>query len=306
MALRIREPLPPRRRILINVVSVLAMLALWVLLTLPMLPADTPPAVQTSAIDSGERVNEGLASDVGPATDPPATVADSGERRPIIPASILPSPMQVVAALGYLHREQALVRSAVVSFWRITAAFLLSALVAIPLGIVMGTYSPIKAAIEPLTGPLRYLPVSAVTGLFILVLGIEEEMKIAFLFLGIVVYLLPIVVESIENVDDVYLQTAYTLGASQWQSIRRVLLPAAWPSIWEACRVIYGIGWTYVILAELINARYGLGYLITLSYKRGHIDWAYALVIVVLLLGIATNYLFVLAARKMFVWRPAR
>ena len=87
--------------------------------------------------------------------------------------------------------------------------------------------------------------------------------------------------------DDIYLETAYTLGAKPWQAIMRVLVPAAWPGIFEACRVIYGVGWTYVILAELINAKYGLGYLITIAYKRGNIDQAYALVLVILLLGIA-------------------
>jgi NitT/TauT family transport system permease protein len=225
--------------------------------------------------------------------------------RAIIPASILPSPQAVWRAVVYLHKEQGLVLSAWGSFKRISIAFLYAALVAIPLGIFMGTFPPVKAWFEPLTGPLRYLPISAVTGIFIVTFGVGESMKIAFLFLGTVVYLLPIVVECIETVDQVYLETAYTLGAKPWHAVLYVLLPAAWPGIFEACRVIYGIGWTYVILAELINVDYGLGYLIQLSYKRGNIDQAYAMVFIILLLGVGTNELFRLVGKRLFAWREA-
>ena len=136
-------------------------------------------------------------------------------------------------------------------------------------------------------------------------MNLTAGMKIAFLFLGSVVFLLPLVVESIERVDPVYLETAYTLGAKPWQTILRVIIPAALPAIFEGARVIYGIGWTYVILAELINARYGLGYLITISAKRGHVDWIYALLLVILLLGVGTNKLFLIGQRQLFAWRQA-
>jgi ABC-type nitrate/sulfonate/bicarbonate transport system permease component len=224
---------------------------------------------------------------------------------PLVPRTILPSPLAVLQAVVYLHQEQGLVRSAFASFMRISVAFALACAVSIPLGIVMGSFPLVRAWVEPLTGPLRYLPISAVTGLFILLFGIEERMKIAFLFLGSVVYLLPIVVESVAAVEQVYVETAQTLGARSWQIVRFVLTPAAWPQIFDAMRVIYGVGWTYVILAELINARYGLGYLITTAYKRAHIDWAYALVFVILLLGIATNEAFKLLGRTLFAWRQA-
>jgi NitT/TauT family transport system permease protein len=295
--MRLRQELSPTRRRLIGLVSSALVLALWFLVTTPLLPPEPQPA----------------ASDVGIVTDPhdlyPLRESEAvqaelqDERRPLVPRTILPSPIAVVQALGYLHREEGLVRSAAMSFWRITLAFLLSAAVAIPLGILMGSFPVVRAWIEPFSGPLRYLPISAVTGLFILLFGIEERMKIAFLFLGSVVYLLPIVVEAIANVDEVYVETAATLGAKPWQIILRVLVPGAWPDIFEALRVIYGIGWTYVILAELINARYGLGYLINIAYKRAHLDWAYALVFVILLLGITTNEIFRQVGRRLFAWR---
>jgi NitT/TauT family transport system permease protein len=289
--LKIRGELPASRRQLVSAIAVVAFLLLWWLLTLPVLP----PLKET-----GATVADALAEDSA------QEEAEAAKPRPIIPAYILPAPQAVLSSVVVLHREHALVRSAARSLYRITLAFLLAALVAIPLGLVMGTWPPIRNMIEPLTGPLRYLPISAVYPLFILWFGIGDTMKVAFLFVGIVVYLLPLVIESVLNVDQVYLDTAYTLGARPHDIIFRVLLPGAWPGIFEAGRVLYGVGWTYVILAELIHAEYGLGYLLTQAQRRQHIDWIYALILVVLLLGVGTNYIFVFAGRKLFAWKESK
>ena len=306
--MRIREQLEPAKQRLLMIASIVTGIALWFVLSLPMLPPragselDAPHSYDAQLDQQQDEVSpDGTAAETQirprPQEEPEPV---SSARLPLVPAYILPSPLAVLQALSYLHFEQALVRSAFFSLKRITLGFMAAALVAIPLGVLMGTFPALKIWVEPLTGPLRFLPITAVTPLFVLWFGVDETMKVAFLFLGTVVYLLPIVVEQIENVDSVYLETSYTLGASPWHVITRVLVPAAAPGIWEACRVIYGIGWTYVILAELINARYGLGYLITLSAKRGRIDWIYALVFVILLLGIGTNKLFLIGARKLF------
>ena len=187
--LKIRHQLPPGRQRLVSTVSVLVFFALWWLLTMPLLPPDTSAAGATVADAPGSTrqgaggEQESIESDelAGP--------------RPLIPAYILPSPQAVLGAVLTLHREQALVRSAARSIYRITAAFVLASLVAIPLGLLMGTYPPIRNAIEPITGPLRYLPISAVIPLFIIWFGIGDLQKIAFLFTGVVVYLLPMVIE---------------------------------------------------------------------------------------------------------------
>jgi ABC-type nitrate/sulfonate/bicarbonate transport system permease component len=334
--MKIRQELSPAKRRIVSALTVALAVLVWFLLTLPVLPpnpaavdqaeepvaaapADTtaPPPAEAPG-SSAEPTDQAMADadGSGPAETAPQAPSDEpltrdrrevqpAGPRPIVPASILPSPAAVIKSFAYLHAEEGLVRSAAMSFYRVTVSFFFAALVAIPVGILMGTYPPLRNAIEPFSSPLRYLPISAVTGIFIIVFGLGEEEKIAFLFTGTVVYLLPIVVESIQQVDDIYLETGYTLGAKPWQAIWYVLVPAAWPSIFEACRVIYGIGWTYVILAEVINAEYGLGHLIEISYKRGHIDWSYALVLVILLLGIGTNALFVLASRRLFAWKEA-
>ena len=220
----------------------------------------------------------------------------------IVPDVILPSPTDVVKALPVLHFEEALVRSAVASFYRVMMGFLLSAAVAIPLGLFMGTYPPVKHFFAPILDPLRFLPISALVPLFIVWFGIDDMQKIMFLFVGTFVYLLPLVVEAVEQVDEVYLQTAMTLGARPRQLIFNVLVPGSLPAIGEALRVMNGVGWTYVILAEVINAPLGLGALINVAGKRGHVDQIFALVLVILLIGVITDFIIRTINRKLFAW----
>jgi NitT/TauT family transport system permease protein len=220
----------------------------------------------------------------------------------LIPGVILPSPTEVVKAFPVLHFEEALVRSAGASFYRVMMGFLLSAAVAIPLGLLMGTYPPIKAFFAPMLDPLRFLPISALVPLFIVWFGIDDMQKIIFLFVGTFVYLLPLVVEAVEKVDEVYLQTAVTLGARPGQLIRHVLVPGSLPGIAEALRVMNGIGWTYVILAEVINAPLGLGALINVAGKRSHVDQIFALVLVILFIGVTTDFIIRMINKRLFAW----
>lgn len=130
-------------------------------------------------------------------------------------------------------------------------------------------------------------------------------MKVLFLFVGIVVYLLPLVVEAVEDVDNVFLETAYTLKANRWQTIRHVLIPGASPLIFEAMRVMNGIGWTYVILAEIINAPYGLGHLIIIAQKRSHTDQIFAGIIIILVIGFVSDRLIAKYNARKFAWKEA-
>jgi NitT/TauT family transport system permease protein len=220
----------------------------------------------------------------------------------IVPPLILPSPGDVARAFPVLHFEEALVRSAAASLYRVMMGFLLSAVVAIPLGVLMGTFPPIKHLFSPVLDPLRFLPISALVPLFIVWFGIDDLQKIIFLFVGTFVYLLPLVVEAVDSVDDVFLQTATTLGASRWQLVWHVLVPGSLPKIGDALRVMNGIGWTYVILAEVINAPYGLGALITVAGKRSHVDQIFALVIVILGIGIVTDQIIRGLNKALFPW----
>ena len=171
----------------------------------------------------------------------------------------LPKPTEVVRGTLQLFIQYDLGTAILVSTRRIAIAFLLASALALPLGVLMGAFDPINRFFEPIMAPLRYMPISAFIPLLILWFGIYEKQKIAFLFLGVFVYLLPVVVSSIRLVPEELVQTALTLGASKLQVIRTVLVPAALPEIFDSFRVMNAIAWTYVILAEAVNPEHGLG-----------------------------------------------
>ncbi|MBN2000213.1 ABC transporter permease subunit [candidate division KSB1 bacterium] len=218
---------------------------------------------------------------------------------------ILPAPDAVLKAFGELWMEQELYMHVLWSFVRILAGFILAMVVSIPLGIAMGTFPVVKHAIHPFTGPLRYLPIAALIPLFIVWFGMDETMKILFLFVGIVVYLLPLVIEAVEEVDTVLLETAYTLKATRWQVIYLVLWQGAKPLVYENARVMWGIGWTYIILAEIINAPYGLGRLITIGQKRSLTHWIFAGIIIILIIGFVSDRLIAWYNAKTFAWKES-
>ncbi|MGQ0508813.1 MAG: ABC transporter permease [Myxococcaceae bacterium] len=222
---------------------------------------------------------------------------------PLVAHSFLPPPHEVVRSLLYLFIEQDLVGAIRTSFLRILLAFALSVAVAFPLGVLMGSFEAVNRFFDPIMAPLRYLPITAFIPLLILWFGIDETQKIAFLFLGTFVYLLPAVVDSVRAVPEDLVQTAYTLGASKVQTIRTVIIPAALPRIFDGFRVLNAIAWTYIILAEITNARSGIGYLLQLAQTHYKPAWSFAGIFVVGVIGLLTDLLIVGANRLIFPWR---
>ncbi len=229
-------------------------------------------------------------------------VLTTGET-PIVGELFLPSPARVVQVTLRMLFDGTLTQAIVASATRIGIAFALAAALALPLGVLMGAYDPLDRMFESIMAPLRYMPISAFIPLLILWFGIDEKQKIAFLFLGVFVYLLPVVVTAVRSVPDDLVQTAYTLGATRWQVIRTVLIPAALPAIFDSFRVMNAIAWTYVILAELVNAREGLGYLIQLAGNHLRTAEVFSGILVIGLIGLGTDALIRFLNGVLFSWR---
>jgi len=217
----------------------------------------------------------------------------------------LPSPTETLRGTLQLFLDYDLWGSILISSQRILSAFLLAAAVALPLGVLMGAFEPINVFFDPIMAPLRYMPISAFIPLLILWFGIYEKEKVAFLFLGVFVYLLPVVVTAIRAVPEELVQTSLTLGASRWQVIRTVLLPSALPEIFDSFRVMNAIAWTYVILAEAINPGGGLGYMVDLAYRHQKASWSFAGLLVIGGIGLLTDFLIRLLSSVLFRWREA-
>lgn len=228
-----------------------------------------------------------------------------GSVQALVPHFFLPAPHEVVKALLYLFFEQNLMGAIGVSGLLIAKAFALSVLVALPLGILMGSFETVNRFFDPLVAPTRYLPISAFIPILILWFGIDEKQKIAFLFIGTVVYLLPAVVDAVRAVPEELVQTAFTLGASRRQVITTVLIPAALPQIFDGFRVLNAISWTYIILAEMVNAKTGLGYLLQLAQQHTKPSWSFAGILVVGVIGITTDLVLRAINSLLFPWREA-
>ena len=218
----------------------------------------------------------------------------------ILPPLILPSPMEVLHAFPVLHFEQGLVRSALVSFLRVSAGFTLAAIVAVPLGVYMATFPPVAAFFRPLALVGAYVPIVVFVPLTLAWFGLSETQKVGFLFIGCFVALLPLVIKDIADVPAAYLDVAVTKGATQWQLVRHVLFPVAQANIWDHLRAVYGVGWGWIILAEVVNAERGLGYLIDVSNRRGHTNAIFAIIIIIVLIAIACDQLWRLTGRVLF------
>jgi ABC-type nitrate/sulfonate/bicarbonate transport system permease component len=227
------------------------------------------------------------------------------EERVISPL-ILPSPLEVVRSFHSLWFEAELSRSLVASASRVVLGFGVAILLAFPLGVLMGSFSRVKALFGPLALFGSYLPIPALVPLTMSLFGIDEYQKVMFLALAFFIFLLPLIVKAVDEVDNVFLQTAYTLGATRSQLVRRVLLPIALPQIVTAMRLGFGVGWTYIILAEMVAAERGLGQIIIVAQRRGPREFIYLVLVVIVLVAWLTDRLWLALYRHLFPYREGR
>lgn len=154
----------------------------------------------------------------------------------------------------------------------------------------MGSFAAADSALDPIVSAAKSIPTTAFIALVILWFGVEEKAKIVFLFLGGIFYMLILVRDAVAGVREELVRIAQDLNASASRTIFSVLLPAAMPRIWDGITVCNGIMWTYVLLAEYINAKNGLGYLINIAGRLQRSDQAFAGVIIIGLLSAGTDW----------------
>lgn len=220
---------------------------------------------------------------------------------PIVEPGILPKPMDVLFAFPELMEKNELVKNVCRSLGFNLAGYLEAILIAIPLGFLIGLFPFFRGTLQRPVDALRYVPLPAAIGLFIVWFGIGTGLKIHFLAFGILIYLVPVVVQRIDEVKDVYLKTVYTLGATDWQTVKTVYFPSVISRLSDDIRVLTAISWTYIIIAESIGGEGGIGKLIwQVGQRRGRMDIVFALLILIILIGILQDKIFVNLDRKFF------
>lgn len=193
-----------------------------------------------------------------------------------------------------------------VTIWRVVGGFVIAAIVAVPLGIVMGAFKPFEALLEPLVSFARYLPASAFIPLLILWAGVGEAQKLSVIFIGSVFQLILMVAVIVGSTRLDLVEAAYTLGARRQGIVFRVILPAAAPHICEALRLVLGWAWTYVIVAELIGASSGIGHMIMDAQRLLDTGQMIFGIFVIGLIGLISDFFFKAANERLFPWYAAK
>jgi ABC-type nitrate/sulfonate/bicarbonate transport system permease component len=230
-----------------------------------------------------------------------ATSGDAESR--LVSPVILPSPAEVLRSFPSLLNERALLQSIAATLKRVLIGFGLAVIVGVPLGILAGSWRIFEAAGAPLALFVRNLPVAALIPLTILWFGIDETQKVMFIFVACVPFVYSDAAAAIANVADRYVETAQTLGASSFQIVRKVLVALALPDIYSSLRHLFGLAFGYIMLAELINAQHGLGYLLMTSQRRGLSEHIILILMIIGLLAYGIDRLLFWFQRGLFPHR---
>jgi len=220
----------------------------------------------------------------------------------IVKPLFLPTPTEVINAIIRLFTQFDFLSDVLVSIYRILIGFLISVIIAVPLGILLGTIRQVEALLEPIVAFIRYIPTSAFVPLSILWFGIGDVEKFFIIFIGVAPYLLLLVADVVQNVKKELMEAARTLGATKVQVYTNAIIPSSLPGIWNSIEIMFGVAWTFIILAEIIAATSGLGHVLIQSQRFLQTSNVIAVIIVIGLLGLVADYLFKYGYKKLFPW----
>ena len=217
----------------------------------------------------------------------------------------IPSPLKVLDNIKTMLVNGKLQIDIIYTFRRILISACLAGIIALPLGLLIYNFKFVKHTINPIINLMRYVPITAFYPLLIMWLGIEEKMKIAFLFIASFVYMMPSVVISLEEINQDLLDTGYTIGMNKLQAIFHIQLPAMLPSILNSFIMCFGIGFTYSAVVESVNAKWGLGYLIQQSSSRGKTDLVFVGILSIMFISFIFDNVAKWLVKKIFKWKYA-
>lgn len=212
----------------------------------------------------------------------------------------MPPPEKVVLGLWSLLTQDAFVVDIGISIYRIAVSFALVCLVAVPLGILMGSFRRVEAFANPLVSAWRYLPAPSFIPLLLMWFGTGDGQKIALLFIGVLWFLITIIMDHVKSVRRELIETSMTLGGSRWQILSTVIIPASMPNIMVAMRQMLAVSWTYLVIAEIVAATTGIGAVMMRAKRFLHVEKIMAGILVIGLLGLLFDFLFRRLHRLLF------
>lgn len=245
-----------------------------------------------------------------------------------IKSSILPSPVDVFYAYGKMFipaqldgmtetviqrifSERGLLFNTGYSIMINFSGYLQALALAIPLGFLVGLIPFFRHLISKQIEAIRFTPLPATTGIFMAMFGVGLGVKIEFLAFGIFVYLLPAITQRINDIktDDhlkALQQTMWTLNASNWQTMKHFYIPSVLSRFSMDVINLVAVSWTYIVIAEMINAQGGMGFLINLATSRGsHVDQLYAILLLIIFIGFISDKSLKALDKKLYKFKYA-
>jgi NitT/TauT family transport system permease protein len=220
----------------------------------------------------------------------------------VMPDIFLPSPTAVIDRAIEMFGDGTIWPNMWSSIEVILLGFIISSVIAVPLGLLMGTFRIVQAALEPLVNFIRYLPVTAFVPLFILWIGLGLSQRVAIIIFGTFFQQLVMIMDVVSQVPEDMLNASYTLGSSRRDVLFSVLLPAARPGIIDTLRITMGWAWTYLVVAELVAADSGLGYMSMQAMRGFQVDKIFLAIGIIGILGLITDSFFRLLRAKFAGW----
>ncbi len=214
----------------------------------------------------------------------------------------MPSPTAVINSLADMAKDGSLAEHCLLSTKRVMIGWFWSAVAALPIGMVMARSRKFSAIIQPVIEFVRYLPVVALVPLTLLYLGIDETQKYVIIFLGTFFQLVLMVCDTVSSVDKNMINAARTLGAGKFQIYKEVIFPASLPGLMDDFRLTIGWAWTYLVVAEMVAASAGLGYIILKSQRFLATDVIFAGLIMIGMIGLITDFILRLLTNLVVPW----
>jgi len=191
----------------------------------------------------------------------------------------------------------------VASLERLGMAVLISALISLTVGILVGVIPKLRATISPIVIAISLIPPLAILPILFIIFGLGELSKVMLIVLGITPFLIRDTQLRVMELPEELLIKAQTLGANTWQIIVRVVLPQVLPKLIDAVRLSLGSAWLFLIAAEAISSTEGLGYRIFLVRRYLSMDVILPYVVWITILAFAMDFILRKISRSAFPWQ---
>lgn len=228
----------------------------------------------------------------------------------VLPSKILPKPVDVITSIPVMFKENDLLGNMWYSISLNFSSYFYAIIISLPLGLMIALVPINRIVFGKYIDSLRFLPIPALSGIFIAILGLGFNMKVSFLAFSLIIYILPAVANKVYDLqnpandkDYVYLQTIKTLGASSWQKIRYVYFPYVTSKISSEIINLTGVSWSYVVIAELLNKDGGIGALINTMSRQSRTAEMYALLFLIIFIGVCQDIILRKADTVLFPYK---